>query len=70
MYDQLREYNKALLDYSMAIELNDELTDIYFNRAIIYIDTGDREKALLDIQRLEELGDPQVSQIQIGLIFC
>lgn len=67
IYDQLREYDKALLDYSMAIELNDEFTDIYFNRAIIYIDTGDREKAMLDIQRLEELGDPQVSQLLMRL---
>jgi len=43
MYDQLQEYDKALLDYSMAIELNDELTDLYFNRAIIYIDTGNKK---------------------------
>lgn len=68
MYDQLSEYDCALSDYSMGIELfyhplDDQLKDMYFNRAIIYIDEGIIEKAMSDIENLEKLGDPEVDKL-------
>ncbi len=68
MHDQLGEYDMALSDYSMGIELfdqvfNDPLKDMYFNRAIIYIDEGNIDNAILDIKTLEKLGDPEVDKL-------
>jgi len=51
------EYDRAIFDYSKAIEIDPNLARPYDNRGTIYMLTGDTEKACSDFVRACELGE-------------
>lgn len=62
-YHSLGEYDEAMLDYSKAISLDENMTDAYYNRARISlsrkdIDNPDIKKAISDLEKALEL-DPK-----------
>ncbi len=61
-YDALEEFNEAMLDYTKAIQLDDKMTDAYYNRARITlsrkdIDNPKIENAVKDLEKALELDD-------------
>ena len=50
------EVEKALAAYTVALELNPELAQVYFCRGLVYHSTGEYDKALADLERYLELG--------------
>ena len=62
-YQALEDFDEAMLDYTKAIQLNDKMTDAYYNRAKITlsrkdIQNPDIEKAVSDLEKALEL-DPK-----------
>ena len=58
----LENYDEAILDYTKAIELNEKMTDAYYNRAKILLSRKDIEdpdvfRAISDLEKALEL-DP------------
>ena len=61
-YDALENYTEAMLDYTKSIQLDDKMTDAYYNRARIILSRKDIEnpkieKAVADLEKALEL-DP------------
>ena len=61
-YDALENYNEAMLDYTKAIQLDDKMTDAYYNRARIILSRKDIEnpkieKAVQDLEKALELDE-------------
>ena len=61
-YHSMEEYNEAMLDYTKAISLDENLTDAYYNRAKIIlsrkdIENPDVKKAVKDLEKALELDD-------------
>ena len=61
-YDALEEFNEAMLDYTKAIQLDDKMTDAYYNRARITlsrkdIDNPKIENAVKDLEKALELDE-------------
>ncbi len=59
----LENFDEAMLDYTKALQINDKMTDAYYNRAKITlsrkdIENPDIEKAVSDLQKALEL-DPK-----------
>ena len=48
--------SNALINYSKAIELKPDLGEAYFNRGLIYLQLGDKEKGTADLSKAGELG--------------
>ena len=46
----------ALSSYTKALELKPDLGEAYFNRALIYLQLGDKEKGMADLSKAGELG--------------
>jgi tetratricopeptide (TPR) repeat protein/S1-C subfamily serine protease len=46
IYDELKEYSKAITDYDKAIAINPEYEDAYYNRGITYYTLQDYSKAI------------------------
>ena len=46
LYHEIGEYNKALLDYNKAIELDPDDMDYLFTRSLNYEDLEEYEKAI------------------------
>jgi len=57
-YGNLEEYEQAFRDFGRALELNPNNAWIYFNRALIRIHMGQSTRAIPDLERSLELGDP------------
>lgn len=62
-YQALEDFDEAILDYTKALQLNDKMTDAYYNRARILlsrkdIDNPDIKRAVSDLEKALEL-DPQ-----------
>ncbi len=55
-YDELGEYEKAIVDYTKAIELAPIDGNTYYNRGVVYQHKGDRAKANADFKKAKELG--------------
>ena len=51
-----REYAEAIKHYSLAISIDNDFAEAYFNRGLTYIYTGDTEKGLTDLSKAGELG--------------
>lgn len=47
-YQALEKFDEAILDYTKALELNDKMTDAYYNRAKILLSRKDVENPDLD----------------------
>jgi tetratricopeptide (TPR) repeat protein len=61
-YQALENYDEAILDYTKSLQINDKLTDAYYNRARILLSRKDIEnpnitRAILDLEKALEL-DP------------
>ena len=62
-YDAMEEFDEAMLDYTKAIQLDEKMTDAYYNRARIILSRKDLdnpkvENAVKDLEKALEL-DPQ-----------
>jgi tetratricopeptide (TPR) repeat protein len=57
-YRKKNEYDKALTDYTRAIELNPRYGTAFLNRGVAYHDKGEYDRALADYTRAIEL-DPK-----------
>ena len=62
-YDALQEFDEAMLDYTKAIQLDEKMTDAYYNRARITLSRKDLdnpkiENAVNDLEKALEL-DPK-----------
>ena len=57
-YLNLKEYEKAILDFDKIIELNraDYVDEAYYKRGVAYKALGENEKANADFKKAEELG--------------
>lgn len=67
-YDALNEYDEAMLDYTKAIQLDEKMTDAYYNRAKIIlsrkdIDNPKIENAVKDLEKALELDDKFVDAL-------
>ena len=59
-HQALENFDEAILDYTKAIQLNDKMTDAYYNRAKILlsrkdIENPDIERAVSDLEKALEL---------------
>ena len=62
-YQALENFDEAILDYTKALQLNDKMTDAYYNRAKILlsrkdIQNPDIKRAVADLEKALEL-DPK-----------
>jgi tetratricopeptide (TPR) repeat protein len=57
VFEDLREYPKALIDYTRAIQLSPKTAEYYSNRANVYNSLGDRSKEMADYREAIRL-DP------------
>ncbi len=53
---QINDYDKAIMDYSKAIELEPNNDEFYFGRALCYYYKKDYSKTWDDIHKAEQLG--------------
>ena len=65
-YQVLEKFDEAILDYTKALELNDKMTDAYYNRAKILlirkdIENPDINRAVNDLEKAIEL-DPNFTE--------
>ncbi len=61
-YHSLEEYDNALLDYTKSLQLNEKMTDAYYNRARIILTRNDIENpdvmsAVKDLEKALELDE-------------
>ena len=61
-YDAMENFDEALLDYTKALQLDEKMTDAYYNRARITlsrkdIDNPKIEKAVEDLEKALELDE-------------
>ncbi|MFZ1237505.1 MAG: tetratricopeptide repeat protein, partial [Prevotella sp.] len=50
------EHQKAIDDYSKAIDLDRSLAEAFFNRGLIKIKMGDKAEGIVDLSKAGELG--------------
>ena len=67
-YDALQEFDEAMLDYTKAIQLDENMTDAYYNRARITLSRKDLdnpkiENAVKDLEKALELDDKFVDAL-------
>jgi tetratricopeptide (TPR) repeat protein len=49
---QKKDYDKAIADYTKAIEINPQSAEAYYNRGIAWYDKGNNEKAIADYTKV------------------
>jgi tetratricopeptide (TPR) repeat protein len=54
-YTRQRDFERAIRDYTSAIELDGNLTAAYNNRGVVYVSTGDYDEAAADFDRVISL---------------
>ena len=67
--DSIRDYQKAIEDYSMAIDLNPDNSRYYFSRAWVYgfeLEKKEFEKAIQDFTRANDLDPDSANMNNIG----
>ena len=52
----MQEFNKAIDDYTNAINLEPHLAEAYYNRALTLLYLNDKELAMRDLSKAGELG--------------
>jgi tetratricopeptide (TPR) repeat protein len=57
-------FERALLHYNQAIELNEELAEAYMYRGVLFVKMGEIDKALQDHARLLELNEDFATELQ------
>jgi len=53
---RIKEIDKAIEDYEIAVELNPRLAEPYFNRGLVYLYKEERKTGCLDIGKAGEMG--------------
>jgi tetratricopeptide (TPR) repeat protein len=61
LYRQKGQYDRAIANYSKALELHPNLDNAYFGRGLTYKATGEYSKALDDMNSAKALGEDQVT---------
>jgi len=61
-YKAKREFEIALADYNMALELRPENVQAYMGRADLYESMGERERAIADYQKALAVGPNMLPQ--------
>jgi tetratricopeptide (TPR) repeat protein len=56
IFSKMSQYEKALIDFDMAIKLNPQNPNNYLNRAFAYYKLGLIDKAKQDVQTIEKMG--------------
>jgi tetratricopeptide (TPR) repeat protein len=51
-----KDYQAAVVNYTKAIELEEDFSEAYFNRALTYLLLNQRDKAINDLSKAGELG--------------
>jgi tetratricopeptide (TPR) repeat protein len=64
-YTSLGQMDKAIDDYTRAIEINPEFTDSYYNRGLAYGTIGQFDKAIADYSKAMEI-DPAYTKAYSG----
>ena len=67
-YDAMENFDEAMLDYTKAIQLDEKMTDAYYNRARIILSRKDLdnpkiENAVKDLEKALELDDKFVDAL-------
>ena len=57
-------YTAALTHYNKAIYLDPKLPEPYMYRGVLYVQMGDKEKALKDHQTLVDMGSPLAKELE------
>ena len=47
-YDAMEDYDEAMLDYTKALQMDDKMTDAYYNRARIILSRKDIENPIIE----------------------
>jgi tetratricopeptide (TPR) repeat protein len=55
-YEKKGQYDKAISDFTKAIEINPRHADAYYSRGVVYYYKKDYEKALDDFYKAQKLG--------------
>lgn len=68
VYDVMKKYDEAMLDYTKALSLDDKMTDAYYNRAKIILSRKDIENpniegAIKDLEKALELDEKFVDAL-------
>ena len=69
IYSQLKRYEKAIEEYKKALNLTEELDEVYGNIAFEYENLGKYEKALEYLQKALEI-NPENSSFLYEISFC
>ncbi|NET62626.1 MAG: tetratricopeptide repeat protein [Symploca sp. SIO2E6] len=54
-YSDRGELDKAITDFTQALEINPEDADVYYNRGIAYSKLVDKQKGIQDFQKAAKL---------------
>lgn len=68
VYDAMKKYDEAMLDYTKALSLDDKMTDAYYNRAKIILSRKDIENpniqnAIKDLEKALSLDEKFVDAL-------
>ena len=61
-YYQTRLYRYAIRDYGMALDLNPDLTDVWYMKGLARYQAGDHEGACIDWSRARRKGDARAAE--------
>ena len=53
----MKNYSKAMIDFTKAIEINPNIPEAYYNRGLIYYYFENKYKACEDWRKAHSLGD-------------
>jgi tetratricopeptide (TPR) repeat protein len=70
VYLNLGDYNAALSDFNIALELDPNYANAYVGRGSIYYALGDNEAALADWSQAETLGYTLPAEVENIAIVC
>jgi tetratricopeptide (TPR) repeat protein len=56
VHAKLNDYKSAIVDYTVAIELNERFAEAYFNRGLARLYIGNVEEGVSDLSKAGELG--------------
>jgi tetratricopeptide (TPR) repeat protein len=65
-YKKNGQYDKAISDFTQAVEINPGHADAYYSRGVVYYYKKDYEKALDDFYKAQKLGNnvpPEIFQL-------
>jgi tetratricopeptide (TPR) repeat protein len=60
---QLKKYDEAIVEYSKAIEINNNFKAAYYNRGLVLVVLGQKEKGCLDLRKSAELGEKSATKM-------